>query len=97
MQLGELIQQHVPRRDHATVAGSQAISRARLAASYAGLTDAARTLESAAAAALRLPHSDPLALTVCVMAGWLQRQAAALEAEHEAACAELATTFGFGS
>lgn len=74
----------VPRPEHHTPAGSRTISRHRLAANHGSLLDAAATIRSAVAAALRLPHPDPHAVALAELADQLQRDATDLETIHTA-------------
>lgn len=92
--LAETIVQVLPRPDHATEAGSQAISHDRLAAHADGLSDAAATIRAAIADALRLPHPDPQALALARLADQLARQADDLAAHHAEQAGALATACG---
>ncbi|MFC0431058.1 hypothetical protein [Kutzneria buriramensis] len=77
-----VIPQAVPRRDHATEAGSRRISRDRLAAHSRQLTTAADDIRDAVAAALRLPYPDPQALALVELADQLTQHAEDLAAHH---------------
>lgn len=79
----EVIPTAVPRCDHATEAGSRAISRDRLAAYAGDLSTAADSVRAAIGAALRLPHPDPAALALAELADQLTRHAAELAGHHE--------------
>lgn len=84
----------VPRRDHASEAGSRAISRERLATHADELTRAADTVRQAVADALRLPHPDPEALALAELADRLTQQAADLAEQHAHQAAELSAALG---
>lgn len=90
----EVIPTVVPRRDHATEAGSRAISRDRLAAYSGHLSTAADSVRAAIGAALRLPHPDPQALALAELADQLARHAAELAAHHETRTDELGAACG---
>jgi hypothetical protein len=89
VELAKAVPTVVPRPDHATIAGSRAISTARLAARHSELTEAAMAIESAVAAALTLPHPDPRALELAELAARLHRTAVSLDVEHDTSRAEL--------
>ncbi|HEY3477537.1 MAG TPA: tyrosine-type recombinase/integrase [Streptomyces sp.] len=63
----------VPCADHDTVSGSRRISRARLAAEQHRVAEAAAALRDAVEAALRVPHPDPLAVSLAATAAQLER------------------------
>lgn len=71
----------VPRADHDTVSGSRRISRARLSAECDRIAEAAAALRDAAEAALRVPHPDPLALSLAATAAQLERHRRDLAAD----------------
>lgn len=79
-----LIPQAVPRRDHATMAGSWRISRDRLATRAGDLAAAALEIDAACGPArLRLPHLDPTVGELSAMADRLGQIAAELSAYHD--------------
>lgn len=80
--LAEVIPQVIPRRDHATEAGSRAISRDRLAAYADCLVDVVDIIDASIGPALRLPHPDPAAFALADLAEDLARHAANLDAHH---------------
>lgn len=90
----KVIPQVVPRRDYATEAGSRAISRARLAAYSGHLSTAADSVRAAVAAALRMPHPDPVALGLAAFADRLEQRADELEAHHAKQTSALAAACG---
>lgn len=79
---GRLIRE-VPRRDHATVEGSQAISRGRLAGNAYLLRRAAEMIRHALEpASKRLPHQAPEVAELARLAAEVDRVAASLEPEE---------------
>lgn len=92
--VGELVLAAVPRLDHDTVTGAQAISAARLAARHAQVDQAARLLTDAITAAARLPHPDPRVAWLAEVAGQLRQTAVDLAAEHEQTTTTLAKGLG---
>lgn len=79
----KIIPQTMPRGDHATTAGSRAISRRRLAAQTDALAQAANDLHAACGAArLRLPTVDPTVCELSEFARRLDELAERLHAEH---------------
>lgn len=82
--LADRIVEAIPRRDHATEAGSLAISRDRLAARYRDLTEAADSIRYAIAPALLLATPDPQAIQLAGIAEQLDQAAAELATHHEA-------------
>lgn len=80
-EFADLIPRTVVRPDHATVAGCQAISRARLAAHAGDVRVAADLLRGALADAMRgLPHPDPQASELAELADILRQHAEQLAA-----------------
>jgi hypothetical protein len=79
----------VPRTDHATVEGSQAISLERLATRHNDLAEAADTIRAALAPAARLPHPTGQVSKLEGLAGALDRFAAELAQVHEKARAQI--------
>lgn len=90
----DVIPQIVPRRDHACEAGSQAISRNRLAAHAHDLAVAAQGIQASVEAALRMPHPDPQALALAQLADQLAHQATELAAHHQEQSHALAVACG---
>lgn len=94
MFFAERIPAVVRRRDHASEAGSRAISRERLATHADELTRAAETVRHAVADALRLPHPDPDALALAALADRLIQQAAELAEQHAHQVVTLSAALG---
>lgn len=94
VQFAEVIPRAVPRRDYATEAGSQTISRDRLAAHADDLATAADSVRVAIGAALRLPHPDPHALALADLADQLARYADELAVHHKKQTDELGAACG---
>jgi hypothetical protein len=80
--LGDHVRTRVP-RDHATAAGRQAISGARLAARSSDVADAAESLQHAVVSALRLDDPDPRAVELPALAEQLHQRATELADEHK--------------
>ena len=85
LQFGARIPELVPRKDHDTPAGCQAISLARLATWHGVLAEAAASIRDAVnAAQLGLPHTTPQAHELTAIADQLGKQATHLEAVRDA-------------
>ncbi|WP_158894518.1 hypothetical protein [Amycolatopsis anabasis] len=80
--LAAAIPEVVPRHDHNTIPGSQAISLARLAIHHAALSGAAATIRHALVAAAALPYPDPRVTQLTALARQLDRHAIDLHTHH---------------
>lgn len=72
------IRVEVPRPDHATPAGQQAISLERLTAHHSDITQAASLIHNAVGHALKLTHPDPHAVELAALADRVAQIASAL-------------------